>query len=253
MFERICGEMWSVTPYALCDHRCVVLRHRCARRLQPLAGCQQRPSIDAAVRRVLRRLDSLYLLGAFSDAYPNVEAEMGIDPGRAGAASLLPMHGSRSSRRAPRCSGTSTCWRSAAIGYTCRSRCARSTKMRSLGSTWAAPPGAARLAVVDDLLRAGLSVGVNTLRRFPVVTDTPSVDRRRRSRRRDRVLAAGLRRGPRLDAAARDASTAVTTSGAPTTRRTERSATCPTRRGCDRHRLPRRTTRCSASRSSPDE
>ena len=69
--------MWSVTPYAHCDHRCVYCITGVQGVSNPIMAAHDarqstRQFVDAADP------DSLYLLGAFSDAYPNVEAEMGI-------------------------------------------------------------------------------------------------------------------------------------------------------------------------------
>ena len=68
--------MWSVTPYALCDHRCVYCITGVQGVSNPIMAADDarqstRQFVEAAAS------DSLYLLGAFSDAYPNVEAGTG--------------------------------------------------------------------------------------------------------------------------------------------------------------------------------
>jgi DNA repair photolyase len=62
IFERICGDMWSVTPYSVSD---------------PIMAADDARD---ATRRFVRTApsNSLYLLGAFSDAYPNIEADTGL-------------------------------------------------------------------------------------------------------------------------------------------------------------------------------
>ncbi len=170
MFERICGEMWSVTPYALCDHRCVY----CITDVQGVSD----PIMTADVARRSTRefvrsapADSLYLLGAFSDAYPNVEAGTGItrvvleELVAAGARvtiitkgttvlrdiDLLALDGDRAQVQVSLCTLDEDALARLDVG---------------------APSGAARLAVVDTLLGAGLRVGVNALPWIPGVTDT---------------------------------------------------------------------------------
>lgn len=77
LFEPICPSMWSVTPYARCDFRCVY----CCTGAQGASS----PLLDASAMadEVSRMLDvvadaDLLILGAFSDAYPSVEAELGV-------------------------------------------------------------------------------------------------------------------------------------------------------------------------------
>jgi DNA repair photolyase len=77
IFERICGDMWSVTPYTLCDHRCV----HCITGVQGVSDpIMAADDARDATRRFVRTApsNSLYLLGAFSDAYPNIEADTGL-------------------------------------------------------------------------------------------------------------------------------------------------------------------------------
>jgi DNA repair photolyase len=170
MFERICGEMWSVTPYALCDHRCVY----CVTGVQG-ASTPIMAADDArrSTREFVAGADpgSLYLLGAFSDAYPNAEAGSGLtrvvleELVDAGArvtiitkgtsvlrdVDLLVQGGDRVHVQVSLCTLDEGVLARLDVG---------------------APTGAARLGVVDDLLAAGLSVGVNALPWIPGVTDT---------------------------------------------------------------------------------
>lgn len=77
LLDPICMGMWSVTPYDRCDFRCVY----CCTRVQ---GRSEAPGSTSAVldtfRAGLARVPAheLLILGAFSDAYPSVEAETGL-------------------------------------------------------------------------------------------------------------------------------------------------------------------------------
>lgn len=70
----ICNSMWSVTPYAHCDIRC----HYCCTLAQ---GPSVPPAeeIDRIVAEILGLPEAdTVIFGAFSDAYPNAEAEHGV-------------------------------------------------------------------------------------------------------------------------------------------------------------------------------
>jgi DNA repair photolyase len=173
IFHRICGEMWSVTPYALCDHRCVY----CITGVQGVSDpIMAADDARRATRRFVRTAppDSLYLLGAFSDAYPNVEADTGLTRAvleellAAGAwitivtkgttvlrdLDLLVQGGERVHVQVSLCTLDEDALARLDVG---------------------APTGAARLEVVDALLGAGLRAGVNVLPWIPGVTDTPAL------------------------------------------------------------------------------
>jgi DNA repair photolyase len=183
IFERICGEMWSVTPYALCDHRCVY----CITAVQGVSDpIMAAGDARAATRRFVRSAHSgsLYLLGAFSDAYPNVEAEAG--PTRAVLEELL-----AAEARVTIITKGTTVLRDVDLLVEGGDRVHVQVSLCTLDEDalarldLGAPTGAAPLRVVDALLGAGLSVGRRDRHGGP--------DRRRRSHRRDRVLAAGVR------------------------------------------------------------
>ena len=165
--------MWSVTPYALCDHRCVYCITHVQGVSRPIMGADE---ARQATRRFVRSAppEPMYLLGAFSDAYPNAEAEMGLTrvvlgelvTGEArvtvitkGATvlrdlDLLALGGDRVKVQVSLCTLDEDALARLDVG---------------------APTGAARLAVVDALLGAGLAVGVNALPWIPGVTDTEAL------------------------------------------------------------------------------
>jgi DNA repair photolyase len=77
LLDPICCGMWSVTPYERCDFRCVY----CCTRVQGRSEAPgPTPAVLDAFRAALRDVpaDELLILGAFSDAYPPVEAETGL-------------------------------------------------------------------------------------------------------------------------------------------------------------------------------
>ena len=173
IFERICGDMWSVTPYALCDHRCVY----CITGVQGVSDpIMATDDARDATRRFVRAAssDSLYLLGAFSDAYPNVEAETGLT--RAVLEELL----AADVRVTIITKGTSVL-RDVDLLVLGGDRVQVQISLCTLDEDVlarldvGAPIGAARLVVVDALLRAGLRVGVNALPWIPGVTDTAAL------------------------------------------------------------------------------
>ena len=162
--------MWSVTPYALCDHRCVY----CITGVQGVSA----PIMSAgdtrhATRRFVRSApaDALYLLGAFSDAYPNVEAETGLT--RAVLEELV-----AAGARVTIITKGTTVLRDVDLLVQDGDRIQVQVSLCTLDEEAlarldvGAPTGAARLAVVDALLGAGLRVGVNALPWIPGVTDT---------------------------------------------------------------------------------
>jgi DNA repair photolyase len=72
---EICTGMWSVTPYARCDFRCRYCCTSVQGDSEPIAGVRRDGDVVAALRSVPG--DDLLILGAFSDAYPSVESELG--------------------------------------------------------------------------------------------------------------------------------------------------------------------------------
>jgi DNA repair photolyase len=169
MFERICGEMWSVTPYAMCDHRCVYCITGVQGVSNPIMAADDarhatRQFVDAAAPA------SLCLLGAFSDAYPNVEAGTGLT--RVVLEELV-----ASDARVTIITKGTTVLRDVDLLALAGARVHVQVSLCTLDEAVlarldvGAPTGARRLAVVDALLSAGLSVGVNVLPWIPGVTD----------------------------------------------------------------------------------
>jgi DNA repair photolyase len=170
MFEPICGAMWSVTPYTLCDHRCVY----CITGVQGVSNpIMAADDARDATRQFVRCApsDPLYLLGAFSDAYPNVEAEQGLT--RVVLKELV-----ATGARVTIITKGTTVLRDVDLLVLGGDRVHVQVSLCTLDEDvlahidLGAPTGAARLAVVDALLSAGLSVGVNALPWIPGVTDT---------------------------------------------------------------------------------
>jgi DNA repair photolyase len=77
LFAPICPTMWSVTPYWQCDLRCV---YCCTDAQGPSAPLLALAEAEAETDRMLDTIpvDELLIFGAFSDAYPNAEAEHGL-------------------------------------------------------------------------------------------------------------------------------------------------------------------------------
>jgi DNA repair photolyase len=174
LFEPICGTMWSVTPYRLCDHRCVYCCTGVQGPSTPIVGA------DEAVR-VARRFvadagpdaSPLLLLGAFADAYPGVEAEHGL------TRTLLRELVALDARIVIITKGD-TVLRDVDLLLA-----AASAKVQvSISSTddellaridGSAPTATRRFEVVDALLDAGVDVEVNALPWIPDVTDTEAL------------------------------------------------------------------------------
>jgi DNA repair photolyase len=77
LFAPICPTMWSVTPYGQCDIRCIYCCTGVQGPSNPLIP------VDLAVAETDRMLaevapEDLLIFGAFSDAYPTVEATHGL-------------------------------------------------------------------------------------------------------------------------------------------------------------------------------
>lgn len=78
MCQFICHGMWSVTPYAQCDFKCVYCCTSAQGESVAVDGLA-----DASVEHIGELLAAvpsgdLLIFGAFSDAYPNVERDVGL-------------------------------------------------------------------------------------------------------------------------------------------------------------------------------
>jgi DNA repair photolyase len=170
LFENICGDMWSVTPYAMCDHRCVYCCTWAQGPSDPILPVDEARAVarafvaDSPEGRV-------FLLGAFSDGYPNVEEELQltrvvleelvrgsgpltiITKGEAVLRDLdlLVEAGERAQVQISLCSLDEAALRRLDLG---------------------APSAATRLDMVRTVRAAGVRVGVNALPWIPDVTDT---------------------------------------------------------------------------------
>jgi DNA repair photolyase len=166
-----CG-MWSVTPYALCDYRCVY----CCTGVQG----SSKPILDrtGAIAEVRRRLDPseppIVLIGALCDAYPPVEREHAITRGIVETLvearqpftiitkgdvvlrdlDLLRAHGDL-----------------AYVQVSISSTDEEALRHLDPG----APPGHVRFEIIDELHRSGVPVGLNALPWIPDVSDTANL------------------------------------------------------------------------------
>jgi DNA repair photolyase len=167
-----CG-MTSVTPYALCDYRCVYCCTGVQGTSKPML------SADEAVGKVREHLAAtpsqpILLVGALSDAYPSVERGLGITRAivaylvDAGAPftivtksdiilrdlDLLVAHGDGAWVQVSICSVDDDVLSKLDPG---------------------APSGTVRLGVIDELHRSGVRVGMNLLPWIPDVSDTEAL------------------------------------------------------------------------------
>jgi DNA repair photolyase len=179
LFEPICHLMWSVTPYQLCDYRCVYCCTGAQGESVPILTPEE---AAAETRRVVPTLGveesdpsvRLMILGAFGDAYPSVEAGLGIT--RAILAELVDM-GERISIVTK---GTSVL-RDVDLLLRAGDRCTTQISVCSTdddalrGIDGSAPSGSARFAMVEELHRAGVPVEVNALPWIPGITDTEAL------------------------------------------------------------------------------
>jgi len=163
-------SMTSVTPYALCDYRCVYCCTGVQGASKPLM------SADDAVDELRHHLASattepLLLFGAISDAYPSVEREVGITRSLVAAAV-------DTGARFTVVTKSETVLRDLDLLAASRDRanvqvsiCSSDDEvLRKLDP--GAPSGTARFAVIERLRRAGIRVGLNMLPWLPDVTDT---------------------------------------------------------------------------------
>jgi DNA repair photolyase len=173
LFNDVMRPHWSLTPYKLCDFRCVYCCTGAQGESKPLT------SIPAAVDETRRWLveteqPRYVILGAFTDAYPSVEGDLGLTRAilrelvEAGERFTIVTKGTAVLRdidllRAadPRCLvQVSICSTDEAV-------------LRRLDP--GAPSGAARFDVIEALVRNGIRTGLNVLPWIPDVTDTESL------------------------------------------------------------------------------
>ncbi|MGH9024772.1 MAG: radical SAM protein [Acidimicrobiia bacterium] len=170
LFTEMPPSHWCVTPYRLCDYRCVYCCTGAQGESIPVMSAAE--AVDETRRRLREIPQPRYMiLGAFSDAYPSVEGTHGITRAiveelvRAGQKfgivtkgesvlrdlDLLLAHGGRAFVQVSICSVDDAVLRKLDPG---------------------APSGTARFAVIDELHRAGVRTGLNILPWIPDVTDT---------------------------------------------------------------------------------
>ncbi len=169
-------SMTSVTPYGLCDYRCAYCVTGVQGASRPVATADHAVKL---LRKHLAEAESppILLLGALSDAYPTAEAEFGVTRAivselvAAGVPfaittkstiilrdlDLLVAHGERAYVQISICSVDDEVLRSIDPG---------------------APSGVERFAVIDELRRARVRVGLNLLPWIPDVSDTAAIVKR---------------------------------------------------------------------------
>lgn len=170
LFSKVTECMWSLTPYAQCDHRCIY----CCTFVQG----QSAPLCDAeTARRIVRETlptlpeDSFVMLGGLSDAYPNAEREHQVT--RAILEELV-----AAGDRFGIVTKGDTILRDLDLLVASEGRC---TAQISISSTddaalekidLRAPSGTRRFEVIDKIFDAGVIVELNALPWIPDVTDT---------------------------------------------------------------------------------
>jgi DNA repair photolyase len=173
VFCHIRGGIWSVTPYALCDHRCTYCCTFVQGRSDPLAT----PAEAVAEFRRARQSDDpmvLLLLGAFSDAYPPVEREHRItralvrEFAAAGIEFGIITKGDTVLRDIDLLQG---CVGPATVQV---SICCTDDDVLARLDV-GAPSGTRRFEVIDELRAAGVHVELNVLPWIPGVTDTAAL------------------------------------------------------------------------------
>lgn len=168
----ICAGMWSVTPYARCDIRCVYCCTGAPGRSEPVAGLEGTDGIRAALAGV--PADDLLILGAFSDAYPNVESTVGLT--RRVLGEIV-----RTGRRLTIVTKGVTVLRDLDLLRAAGDRAlvqvsVCTTDEESLRRMEPdAPSGARRLAVIAELAAAGVPVELNALPWIPGISDTEAL------------------------------------------------------------------------------
>jgi DNA repair photolyase len=166
-------SMTSVTPYALCDYRCVYCITGVQGASKPMMSAEQ---AVAELREHLATAPSppMLLIGALSDAYPSVEREFGVTRSIVAHLvdadvpftivtksdiilrdlDLLVAHGDRAHVQVSICS-------------------VDDDVLRLIDRS--APSGTVRFGVIDKLHRAGVRVDLNLLPWIPDVSDTEAV------------------------------------------------------------------------------
>jgi DNA repair photolyase len=176
LFEPICHGMWSITPYRLCDYRCVYCCTGAQGESVPLLTPEE-AVVEA--RRMLPTLgeqwagveEHLLILGAFADAYPSVEEEHGIT--RALLEEFV-----RTGERINIVTKGISVLRDVDLFLQAGERCSVQISVCSTDDDALSridghsPSGSERLRVIDELYRAGVHVEVNVLPWIPGVTDT---------------------------------------------------------------------------------
>jgi len=177
LLDPICHAMWSLTPYLECDYRCVY----CCTRVQ---GKSVLPGPAAELLEQLRAqlasiaFSDLIIIGAFSDGYPSVEAQVGFT--REVVAELV----QQGRRFVIVTKGTSVLRDVDLLAAAPRGRCLVQISLSSLDDDVlrridpGAPPGSERMKVLRALRGAGIRVNVNALPWIPGVTETGEIIRR---------------------------------------------------------------------------
>jgi DNA repair photolyase len=161
--------MWSVTPYRLCDHRCVYCCTNVQGTSSPLVSIEE---AGDEVRRFVRAVpDGVFLIGAFADGYPSVEADTGLTRSvvsefvAAGVGFTIITKGD-------------ALLRDIDLLLAARDRCKVQISVCSADDAALsridgnAPSGSRRLEVLHVLHRAGVAVELNVLPWIPGLTDT---------------------------------------------------------------------------------
>lgn len=171
LFADIGCGMWSVTPYRHCEYRCV---YCCTNAQGPSKPLAPRAEIVDAVRALVATDHPFLILGAFSDAYPPIEAELRITRGivdeltRADAPFTIVTKGTVVRR------DLDLLRRGARRANVQVSVCAvDDDALRKLDLR--APSGSERFELIDELHAAGVTVGCNALPWIPDVSDTAAI------------------------------------------------------------------------------
>jgi DNA repair photolyase len=164
-----CG-MWSLTPYDKCEFRCVY----CVTRVQGASKLSVEAS--ALLPELCTRLDAvpdeeLVIIGAFSDGYPPVEADVGIT--RRIVEELI-----RRERRFVIVTKGRTVLRDMDLFASVRDRCTIQISVSSVNDDVlrrldpGAPSGSERFALIRTLYDAGIDVNLNALPWIPGISET---------------------------------------------------------------------------------
>jgi DNA repair photolyase len=166
---EICSGMWSITPYARCDFRCVYCCTAVQGTSTPIDGVADDDSIRAAIADLPR--NDLLILGAFSDAYPSVEADLGLS--RRVLATIV-----AEGRRLTIVTKGDAVLRDIDLLLAAGERALVQVSISTTDDALlrridpGAPSGTRRFEVIDELHAAGVPVELNALPWIPGVTDT---------------------------------------------------------------------------------